>query len=455
MEYKTEDQVIYPKDLLFAALYRWKVMFVAALVLGLLLGGLMLVRGFLSTDEETKAQDLAAYEKDLEDYQKEIGYLENNIQRLETLFVDQQIYMDESLYVNLDPYNHFQSVVIFYLETDYQVLPDMTYQNTDKTNILVNAYAAMLRSDAVVKALAEVLQIQPRYLRELYSVNVSEAARMITVTLLHSQESCAQALQMEVLAQLQEITDNLGESIGTHTLKLLEQSVDSRTDVSLLTLRKDNEEYLERMQRSLDEAQLALDACQPPVLVDVSVWSILKKAVVFAVLGVVAGVGCVAVWAWCAHAVTTKVYSGRLLCRRTGVKILGCMAVIEVKNPVDRKLRVWEGRNMAPVQERVEVLALDIAQRCSDVKKLLLTGAGDMEVGQPLIQALNKAMPGVVISSCGSILDSVQAVEALASADAALLVEQCDRSLYTDVADELVMIKDYGVKLLGCILLNG
>ena len=455
MEYKTEDQVIYPKDLLFAALYRWKAMVVAALVLGLLLGGFMLVRGLWSTDGEAKSQALMAYEQELEDYQRELAYLEKEVKRLEIAVADQQTYMDESLYLNLDPYDHYRCVTTFYLATDYQILPEMTYQNTDKTNILVNAYVTMLRSDAVVRALAEAVQVQPRYLRELYRVDVSETARVITVTLLHAQESGARAVQTELLAQLQGITDNLSESIGAHTLTLLEQNVDSSVDTSLLTLRRENEENLERVQKSLDEARVAAAAFVAPVPVDASVRSVLKKAVIFAVLGAVAGVGCVAVWAWFAHAVSMKVYSARVLRGRTGVKILGCMAAMEVKNPIDRKFRSWEGREISPVQERAEVLALDIAQRCGDVKKLLITGAGDMEAGQPLIQALNKAMPGVVISGCSSVLHSAQAVENLASADAVLLVEHCGRSLYTDVADELVMIKDYGVKLLGCILLNG
>ena len=197
MEYKTEDQVIYPKDLLFAALYRWKAMVVAALVLGLLLGGFMLVRGLWSADGEAKLQASTAYEEELEDYQRELAYLEKGVQRLEIAVADQQMYMDESLYLKLDPYDHYRSVITFYLATDYQILPEMTYQNTDKTNILVNAYAAMLRSDAVVKALAEAVQVQPRFLREVYRVDVAETAHMITVTLLHAQETGAQTLQTD------------------------------------------------------------------------------------------------------------------------------------------------------------------------------------------------------------------------------------------------------------------
>ena len=455
MENRTEDQVIYPKDMLFAALYRWKTMVIVALILGLLLGGFGAIGSFGGITEETKALNQEKYEQELLIYQQELESLEEEVQRLEENVAHLQEYMEKSLYLGLDPYHIYQASATFYLETDYRILPDMSYQNTDKTDILLSAYEAMLRKETVIEALAEVIGTEPRYLQELYEVAVSWDARILTVALRHPEESGVQSLQTELLSQMQEIEKNLQGSVGEHSLKLLEQSINLTVDTSVLTHVENNEIYLRNLNASLKEKKEAEAALAAPVKAEISGGTALKKTVLFAALGAVAGAGIVAVWAWLAYAVSTKVYSARVLRRRTNIKILGCMAQKETRNPIDRKLRVWEGREVSPVQERAGVLALDVAQRCTDVKKLLITGDGDMEASRPLIQALKQTMPGVEICDCGSILRSAQGVENLASADAVVLIEQCGCSLYGNVTDEMVMIRDYGVKLLGCILLNG
>lgn len=455
MENRTEDQVIYPKDMLFAALYRWKTVVVAALILGLLLGGFAAIRNFGGITEEAKALNQKQYEQELLAYQQEVAYLEGEVQSLEKSVQEQLEYMENSLYLGLDPYNIYRATVTFYLETDYQILPDMSYQNMDKTGVLLTAYEAMLRKDTVVKALAEAIGTEPRYVQELYEVSVSVDACILTVSLCHSEELGAQSLQAELLSQLQKIGANLQSNVGEHSLKLLEQNINLTVDTSVLTHLENNKIYLKNLRDSLKEKKEALTAVAAPVSAELSGNAALKKTILLAALGTVAGAALVVVWAWLAHAVSTKVYSARVLRSRTNVKLLGCMALQTPKNPIDRKLRAWEGREISPVQERAEVLALDVAQRCGDVKKLLITGDGDAEAWLPLIQALNKALPGVVVSSCGSILRSAHAVGALVSADAVLLVEQCGCSLYGNVADELAMVRDYEVKLLGCILLNG
>jgi len=455
MENRTEDQVIYPKDMLFAALYRWKTVVIVALILGLLLGGFAAIRNFGGITEDAKVLNQEKYKQELLVYQQEVAYLEGEVQSLEESIDRQQEYMENSLYLGLDPYNIYCATATFYLETNYQILPDMLYQNTDKTGVLLSAYEAMLRNDTVVKALADAIGTEPRYVQELYEVSVSEDARILKVALRHSEELGAQSLQAELFSQLQNIEANLQSGVGEHSLKLLEQNINLTVDMSVLTHLENNKTYLKNLRDSLKEKKEALASVAAPAGAEISGNAALKKTILLAALGAVAGAGIVVVWAWLAYAVSTKVYSARVLRRRTNIKILGCMAQKETKNPVDRKLRVWEGREVSPVQERAGVLALDVAQRCNDVKKLLITGDGDMEASRPLIQALKQTMPSVEICDCGSILRSGHAVENLASADAVLLVEQCGCSLYGNVADELVMIRDYGAKFLGCILLNG
>ena len=107
MNNKLEEQVIYPKDLLFAALYRWKSAVVLGLVLALLLGGLQVLK--TSGSGETDAAAQAAYEEALLEFEEEKASLESYKEKYEAEILAQTQYLQDSVLLSLDPFAHYRA----------------------------------------------------------------------------------------------------------------------------------------------------------------------------------------------------------------------------------------------------------------------------------------------------------------------------------------------------------
>ena len=117
MNNKLEEQVIYPKDLLFAALYRWKAAVVLGLVLALLLGGLQVLKSSGSGVADTAAQ--AAYEEALLEFEEEKASLDAYKEKYEAEILAQTQYLQDSVLLSLNPFAHYRATVSLYASTDY------------------------------------------------------------------------------------------------------------------------------------------------------------------------------------------------------------------------------------------------------------------------------------------------------------------------------------------------
>ena len=151
MDMDRDEQVIFLKDLLFAVLYQWKKILLAALAFAVLLGGYAAAKNVGNVPSEQAEQQ---YQKDLEQYQIEKAALEQNIERTEQKIRAQQEYMENSLLMQLDPYAFFEGTMQLCIATDYQIQPGMAYQNPDYTKSVLSAYQAMLGGEYLLSQIA-------------------------------------------------------------------------------------------------------------------------------------------------------------------------------------------------------------------------------------------------------------------------------------------------------------
>lgn len=444
MDRNRDDQMIYLKDLLFATLYRWKTVLAAAVVLALLLGAVQGIRslGAAASTSGTNGNAISQAETDL--YQQRRATLEQKIALTQQSVDAQQLYMDNSLLMQLDPGAYYETVVTLYIRTDYQILPGMTYQNPDQTDAVLNAYAAIVTGNDCAKALADALGSQAPYIAEVLSVDIPTDSDSLKIKLKATTEETAQAALAVLVQQVQDAHDPVAKSITSHTASILEQTVNSKVDTTLVDTQKQQTARTLELLTTLEEAQRELGSLKSP---SSATPGGAKNAVIFAVLGAALGVFLSVCVIWVMHITSDKVYSTRTLTNRTGIKIIG--SVMDSKNNL--LLKKCEGRNMADSDIQLETLAVDIRCRAEDVKQLLVIGTADTE---KLTQALRKEMAGVQICA-GNILNSTSALEALKSCDAVVLVARCGVSRYSTVLRQMDVISDYEKQLLGCVLIGG
>lgn len=452
MDRKRDEQVIYLKDLLFSALYKWKGILALGVALALVLCGVKAAgewAGYQNSGSN-EAQKIT-----LERYEAKRTSLEKQVEDLRVSVHNQQSYIRESQLMKLDPYGFYETNLTVYVDTGYQIQPDMGYQDPDKTAAVISSYQVILTGETAVQAMADAMGTESRYLLELITIEVPEDTNTMCIRASYADEAGAEKLLEQLLLQIDHAQQQIAQSITDHQISVVEQYVQQKLDAEIDTIQKSEAERLTNLIGSLEGAQNELQSLKKPELSAQGLKDVVKAAVIFAVIGGILGVFLGVCAAWAGHIFGGKVYSARTLYNRTGLRVLGCVADTESRDSVIRFLRRMEGRSVMEAQQQSRLVAASVKGVCRDAKKLLVTGSLDASAGAGVVQALVQAMPQVQIVSCGSLLRDVAAVEALEDCDQVLLIEKCQKSVCMDIEQQCRIVADNGVKLAGCVLLDG
>ena len=194
--YEDEDEIDL-KALIIAVLRKWRILFVTAILFAVLLGGFKGLTGFLKlqdpeyVQEQTNAvnEEKAQYETQKEMYETQLRNLEAEVRTLND-------YREKSLYMNIDPYNEYRETVTYYINTDYQIMPGMDYQNINQATSILNAYVRQVQDFNVfgqaVNLIGKDMNISD--IRELVQVQQDNANFMFTVTVVGENEEIPSVL---------------------------------------------------------------------------------------------------------------------------------------------------------------------------------------------------------------------------------------------------------------------
>lgn len=440
--------MIYIKDLIFAALHRYKAVLAVALILALLLGGMQVFSGLSAkqtpVDPAVLEEFQAQYEKDKADAERVAETAQKNLDSY-------QDYLANALFMQLDPYGHYEARLSLYIQTDYQIQPGMSYQDPDRTADILTAYEAVLRGDAAMDAMATALGTDAKYVSEVLTVKKTDQNGTLQMVVKLPTEDASKTL-LPILAEQVDLAQALvKKTVAEHTISVVESSLVAVVDSSVADEQQKSRDRLTALEKALADAQAVLNSVSVPAAsAGVSVKTVIKKAVILAVLGAVVGGFLTVCVIWVMHITSDKVYGARNLTNRTGVKVIGAVEAKPEKG-LEGWFRKLEGRDMTPADTRLTTLAVDIRCRLGDGKYLLVTGCGDT---QALVEALSRHLPGVQVE-CGDILQSAAALQSLKACDAVVLAETCGISGYSTVERQIRVIEDYNKQLLGCVLIGG
>ena len=441
--HETDDRVIYIKDLFFVMLYQWRKIVIVAVALALLAG---VVFGFQAHRSSAAIQADPDFYAKLEAYEEEKASLENRLESIASQIENQKEYIAVSPLMDLDPYNIQRASVSYTVFTDYQIMPDKVYQNVDTTATILNAYSNIPYNADILDAMSEKLGIPSKYIIELISVHDGGTANhTITFDIVYHDKALLQEMLTILTEGIAQAQARIQEDVGIHTLQLVNSVVRSQMDQHYAQVQTD---AITRLTM-LEESQLLVTQ-QLQALADPSVApkSVVKEAVVGAILGGVLGTFAVAGIACVAHIAGGKVYSARTLKNRTGIKVLGCTPSGAKRNALDKWLRKLEGRCCD--YDNVDSLAAILRNYTADAKHVLVAGGWD--AASSLSEAVKDA--NTQFTFCDSLLGNVDALNCLSQSDCVLLLLQCGKSNYGQIFQELQIITDQS-RLLGCILIDG
>lgn len=261
------EQEIDLKDLIFAVLHRWRMILAAAVVLALLLGGYKALRTYNhNNDDASILEAKAQYEKDLEAYNQRVSVCEREIANLEEDIDRQEDYLENSILMNMSPYDVWEGKTELFVKTDYTIMPELTYQNQDYTATVLQSYQSALTNAQFMKDVAAKGQIDARYLKELVTVTIGKSDdgynNLLIVQVRHTDEKLANQLMTNILEGVNQSESRIQSVIGTHTITQVNKSLGSLVDLSLADRQRNEREQLALLTDSLAEKNTSLETME-------------------------------------------------------------------------------------------------------------------------------------------------------------------------------------------------
>lgn len=253
-------------DLVQMIKYLWKhlgYMCLGALV-GLFLVFVMQKTLFL-VPENIEEGEKAPFEKEMEEYEQDYAQLEMEIEKLEKSIEEQVAYNNESILMKVNPYDKKSVSGQFYIDANYQIMPELTYQNTDITTSVVKAYQALYTTGELSKYINEKLEnpIKERYLNELISVNYLGDATL-EVTVVYTDSDKAKEIYDLILECMNENKAKFEKTVGAFTITTLNQSENAFVDLELKETQVNNLEMINKLKESLSEKKENFDMLVMP-----------------------------------------------------------------------------------------------------------------------------------------------------------------------------------------------
>jgi len=211
-------------------------------------------------DPEAMKYHEETYRNALNTYNAEVKKLNREIDNLNTSIDRQEEYNEKSILMKINPFDVQKGVVQYYVDTDYQINPDITYQSPDYTNSVLNAYAVNVNNGGLWKYLYDNMEepVEFRYLKELVSVSVDYSNDMINVSVTARTEADCKELLSLVKKCFDGYHATIDETICEHDMSLVTESIYSTVDLDLEDKQRTNTEKVEDYTVSYEEKKFEL-----------------------------------------------------------------------------------------------------------------------------------------------------------------------------------------------------
>lgn len=253
-----QEKEINLKRLFYKALKNWRVAAVAAIVGAVVVGGTKCTMELVKvSDPEVVAERQMAYEGELALYQQEGDLIRKDIETIETSIVQQEDYNENSVLMKIDPYNEWLGSVDFYVETDWQILPELSVQAQNPANQIVRVYNTYITNGELYRYIIDRLDtpMEIRYLREVLSGSADATNYLIHFSVRGvSQEECQKLLTL-IEEGMRAKQAEILETVGEYKLLTTNSSTYSQINYELEQMQKDNLQEVEDLNTSLAAKQ--------------------------------------------------------------------------------------------------------------------------------------------------------------------------------------------------------
>ena len=289
-------------------LKHWRAVLITMLVCGILFGGVKGGQALSSAQDTSATEDtLETYQQALDDYKNQSDTLNREIDSLNLKIAQINTYMEKSALYNMDKNDVYRGSLLYYIDTGYEVDPNLTYQTPDKTNSVLKAYASLVQNDAFYSEIKKNLKenIDSKYLRELVNVSIDYDSHIMTISVVGSSQTLAHQLLELIQKNMREAKNTVSTMITPHEISLVSSSeyktVDQNSSVTedgaalnpevinVADKQQNIEDTLSSYQTSLTEKTQALKDLTEPEQPTVGKTGAAKTAAKYGAIGLILG----------------------------------------------------------------------------------------------------------------------------------------------------------------------
>lgn len=453
------------RDICINTLYHWRCIILISLVLAILLGGYKYrtIQNSYNNDA-VKAQE-KSYNEQLSTYNTNKEAIEMEIKSLKNSIKHQKEYNNNSILMQMNPYNEQVGFISYYVDTNYKVIPNLTYQNIDITGRIVRYYQSLAQSGDLYNYLTEnlSLDIEPHYLREAILFEADYDNGIINITTYNNDKKVCEEIITLIKEYFKQTQPAINKAIGKHELKVVNESLNTVVNVNLEQTQKNNLQLVTDYEIRLTDRQTALSDLVKPLKNVISTSIIIKSIIKYIILGLIIGVFLVCGVLICIYLLSDKLISENRVKQQYNNKILGKIYKYNKQHFgfIDRWLSKLEGNNSLQIDEEEEIKRIAakikaiVKLKDDQVYNIMFTGTTKFDITQEICNKINAALNNHLFKLyCGDNINCYsKTIEKLGECNSVVLVEDLKKSSFTQVSNELVNISDLEKNVIGIILL--
>ena len=466
---KVYEKEIALQDLFWKIILDWRRLLAFALIFMILLpiAGYLRAQKSYNTAYEEYQKQLAAIESGEEDAVNEENFTAEELQQindaksLQSLLDRSRLYMQNSIYMNLNAYKENVLIMEYYVDSDYTF--NYTEDNrVNYTDALVSAYENYAQNSDLAQQMIDKLSLSDeiRYVEELISVYPDTAVL----------SDIAEVVEDALDAQ----TPVFSKTIGSHSLKLLSTETTIRTDDKLINAQQNYQTMVNNYRNQLKTLKTGMTNAQLEALGDAVVdeeesdedSTVIATPVEpvkpgfslkYLVLGFVLGIMLSAIWSMCQVLFASRLQNTAEIFEVYGMRLFGSVQITGKKSGVDAFLLKIKNRNRKQMteDEQLSLIASNIELVCKndDLHQIYLTGSEweklDPQMCDKISAALSKA--GIKVLSGGNVCYDMKSMRSANEIHNVVLIEQAGVSAYREIEQEIRLLGEQGVKVLGCV----
>lgn len=460
MDNGLNDVKIEISELLFVILKKWRKVIVIAVVFGVLLAGARMVTEIKHRNDSIYIQNLKEqYEADLAKYEQEKSGYERDIKNLTVSIDYQEKYKENSILLQLDPYNKCTaSVDVFIKMSELNQSNSNIFTPVDYADSVIRAYVSSIQNGEELAQLAKQKEIDIVYLKELVQVNADYDSNMFNVTVSYSDLAGAKQIINEIIDGISLMQLSVQQNLGEHTLVVMNKNVGMLADQTIMEYQKKKVEDLNLTNKALNDAENALVKIKKPELpVALSNRSIIKESIKNGIMGSIMGA-----LLSCFIICLGFLFNGKLnidneLKDRYGLKLLGSFPEKNEKkvfSAFDLWINKLQAKSINADELIYAIIAVKISKYIFKEDSIYLTGCIEQNLLNKVANSLQLNLKNVKIACGSDLINNVTTFNSISEFNKIILIEKRNYSKINYIEKEIEELHNLNKVIVGYIVLD-